>query len=118
VKRKFLGMVAALALLDLAGDATQILTIVFVAQYSSIWLVFVATCVGLIAATAMQTILGKGLGKILTPQRIRYVSIVVFLLLGGFIIVSSLVREVRSVSPTLPGKVPAPVPSFDWGHVL
>ncbi len=90
-KGEFLWMVGALALLDLAGDATQVLTIVFVAQYSAILLVFAATCVGLIAATATQTVLGKGLGKMFTPQRLRYVSIVVFLVLGAFIIISSLI---------------------------
>ena len=86
----FFSMVAALALLDIAGDATEILTIVLVAQYSNPILVFSAVCTGLIAATAFETALGSRLGRMLTPQRIRYVSMIVFLILGTFIIVSSL----------------------------
>ncbi len=84
--KAFLAMVAALVLLDLAGDATEILTIVFVAQYSDALLVFTACCVGLIAATAFETALGNRLGRVLTPSRIRYASMVVFLLLGAYII--------------------------------
>ncbi len=87
----FLRMVATLALLDIAGDATEILTIVLVAQYSDALLVFSATCTGLIAATAMETVLGNRVGRLLTRQRIRYVSIVVFVLIGAFIIVTSVV---------------------------
>ena len=87
--KAFLGMVGALALLDLAGDATQVLTIVFVAHYTDVLLVFVATCVGLIAATALETVLGNRLGKLLNPKRLRFVSVVVFLVLGGFIVVTS-----------------------------
>jgi putative Ca2+/H+ antiporter (TMEM165/GDT1 family) len=89
--KAFFSIVAALALLDIAGDATEVLTIVLVAQYSNALLVFSASCVGLIAATAFETALGNKLGAMLTPKRIRYASMVVFLALGTFIIVSSLV---------------------------
>lgn len=85
----FLTLTASLIVLDLAGDATEILTIVFVAQYASALLVFSAASVGLVAATAFETVLGNRLGKILTPMRIRYVSIFVFLVLGITIILST-----------------------------
>lgn len=85
----FFSIVAALALLDIAGDATEVLTIVLVARYSNPILVFSAACTGLISATAFETALGNRLGRMLTPQRIRYVSTVVFLILGTFIIISS-----------------------------
>jgi len=88
--RSFLFMVAALALLDIAGDATEVLTIVFVAQYSDALLVFAGACTGLIAATAVQTAVGNRLGRTLTPDRLRYVSIAVFLLLGSFILISTI----------------------------
>jgi len=88
--RAFLTMVGALAFLDIAGDATEVLTIVFVAQYSDALLVFSAACAGLITAAAVQTALGSRLGKLLTPTRVRYVSIAVFLLLGSFILISTL----------------------------
>ncbi len=86
----FLGMVATLALLDIAGDATEVLTIVLVAQYSDAPLVFIGACTGLIIATGFETILGNRIGRILTPGRMKYVSMVVFLLLGSFIILSTL----------------------------
>jgi putative Ca2+/H+ antiporter (TMEM165/GDT1 family) len=88
--KAFLLMVGALAFLDLAGDATEVLTIVFVAQYANALLVFSATCVGLIAATAVETALGYRLGRALTPGRIRYASVLVFMVLGSFILVASL----------------------------
>jgi Ca2+/H+ antiporter, TMEM165/GDT1 family len=85
----FLTLTGSLIVLDLAGDATEILTIVFVAQYANALLVFSAACVGLVAATGFETVLGNRLGKILTPRRIRYVSILVFLVLGATIILST-----------------------------
>ncbi|MDA4126538.1 MAG: TMEM165/GDT1 family protein [Thaumarchaeota archaeon] len=85
----FLTLMGSLIVLDLAGDATEILTIVFVAQYASALLVFSAACVGLVAATAVETALGNRLGRILTPSRIRYGSMVVFLVLGVAIILST-----------------------------
>ena len=36
----FLTMVSALVVLDLAGDATELLTVVFVAQFENLLLVF------------------------------------------------------------------------------
>ena len=40
----FLGAVSLLILLDLAGDATEVVTIVFVARYSNAILVFLGSC--------------------------------------------------------------------------
>lgn len=85
--RTFAAMVGTLALLDLAGDATEILIVLFMAQYSDALLVFAGSCVGLVTATAFETALGNRLGRLLTPQRIRYGSIVVFLALGTSIII-------------------------------
>lgn len=82
----FASMVVALALLDLAGDATEVLTIVFVARYADPYLVFAAVCTGLISATAVETTLGSRLGRFLTPRRLRYGSAAVFLVLGFAII--------------------------------
>jgi putative Ca2+/H+ antiporter (TMEM165/GDT1 family) len=88
--RAFFAIVGTLALLDLAGDATEILTIVFVAQYSDVFLVFAGALTGLVIATAVETTLGSRLRTILTPQRLRLVSVTIFLVLGLAIIVSSI----------------------------
>lgn len=85
----FLTLLGSLIVLDLAGDATEILTIIFVAQYENALLVFLAVCVGLVAATAVETALGNRLGRILTPRRIRFGSMLVFLVLGVAIVLST-----------------------------
>lgn len=85
----FLTMAATLALLDLAGDATEVLTIVFVARYADSVLVFTGALTGLIMATALETTLGNSLGRVLTEARLRYLSVAVFLLLGVAIIIFS-----------------------------
>lgn len=87
--RAFLALVAALAILDIAGDATEVLTIVFVAKYSDPLLVFLGASTGLFSAAAIETALGNRLGRVLTPRRLRYVSVAVFLGLGAFIIAFS-----------------------------
>ena len=85
----FLTLVAALALLDIAGDATEVLTIVFAAHYANAPLVFSGALTGLVLATALETALGNRLGRLLTPRRLRYLSAAVFLALGVFILVLS-----------------------------
>jgi len=82
----FLALVASLALLDMAGDATEVLTIVLVAQYANGPLVFSGVLSGLVAATALETALGNRLGQVLTAIRLRYLSVVVFLALGASIL--------------------------------
>jgi len=85
----FLGIVATLILLDLAGDATELITIVFVAQFRDVLLVFAGAVVALVAASALETALGSRLAKFLSAKNIRSLSIVVFLLIGSIIILSS-----------------------------
>jgi putative Ca2+/H+ antiporter (TMEM165/GDT1 family) len=89
--RAFFLMVGALALLDLAGDATEVLTVVFVAQYSSAVLVFASTFAGLVGATAVETTIGNSLGRLLTPVRMKYLSMIIFLVLGSLILIFTLV---------------------------
>lgn len=84
--KAFLAMVGALALLDLAGDATAVLVIVFVARYKDLLFVSTAVLLGLLTATALETALGSRLGRLLTPKRLRIVSAAVFLLLGAGIL--------------------------------
>ena len=79
-------LVLALAALDLAGDATEVLTIVLVSQYDSLPFVFSAVCTGLIAATAVETSLGSRLGALFTPRRLRIGSAAVFIILGVSIV--------------------------------
>jgi putative Ca2+/H+ antiporter (TMEM165/GDT1 family) len=85
--KTFAAMVAGLALLDLAGDATEVLTIVFVARFPNPTFVFSAAIIGLLAATAVETTLGSRLSRLLTPFRMRIGSAAVFLVLGASIII-------------------------------
>jgi len=86
----FLSIVPMLVLLDLAGDATEILIIVFVANLQNVVLVFVGSLVALAAATALETTIGHTLSRILSLQRIKLVSSLVFLTLGIVVIVGML----------------------------
>jgi putative Ca2+/H+ antiporter (TMEM165/GDT1 family) len=86
----FLTIVLTLVLLDLAGDATELLIVVFVAQFQNLLLVFSAAVLALVAASAVETALGHRLGKLLSERRIRFFSIVVFLIIGSVIIASAI----------------------------
>jgi len=85
--RVFVALVVALAALDLAGDATEVLTIVFVAHYGAPLFVFAGVCTGLLSATAVETTLGNRLGRLLTPRRLRIGSAAIFLSLGASIVI-------------------------------
>jgi len=87
----FLGAVSLLILLDLAGDATEVITIVFVARFSNTLLVFLGAVAALVAASALETVLGGRLAKILSPKRLRVFSLIVFLIIGSVIILTTLV---------------------------
>src|SRR5208283_20231 len=67
----FLAIVSALVVLDLAGDATELLTVVFVAQFEILLLVFAAAVVALVAASGVEATLGHQLGRLLTARKIR-----------------------------------------------
>ena len=86
----FLGAVALLILLDLAGDATEVVTIVFVARYSNALLVFLGAVTALVAASALETVVGARLKKVLSPKRLRYFSLIVFLIIGTIIILTTI----------------------------
>jgi len=86
----FINAVFLLILLDLAGDATEVLTILFVARFQNTLLVFVGAVAALIAATAVETMIGNRLSKILTSKRIRIFSLCVFLTIGSAAILTAL----------------------------
>jgi len=86
----FLSIVLALATLDLAGDATELLLIVYVARFGNLLLIILAGSLSLIAATAVVTTLGSTLGRILTPRKMRSVSVAIFALIGTYVLATSL----------------------------
>jgi Ca2+/H+ antiporter, TMEM165/GDT1 family len=85
----FLGIIASLIVLDLAGDATELVIVVFVAQFKDALLVFIGAVVALVAASALETVLGSSLARFLSAKNVRYLSIAVFLVIGSVIILSS-----------------------------
>jgi Ca2+/H+ antiporter, TMEM165/GDT1 family len=87
----FLPAVVTLILLDLAGDATELLTIVLLARFEDALVVFAGAVIGLVAAVAVETALGNRLGRVLSPKRIKYLSIAVFTIIGVTVIVTTLV---------------------------
>ena len=88
----FLSAVGLLVLLDLAGDATEVLTILFVARFGDAVLVFIGAVLALIAATAVETMIGNRLSKLLSKNRIRTLSLIVFLTFGTTAILSALLH--------------------------
>jgi putative Ca2+/H+ antiporter (TMEM165/GDT1 family) len=86
----FLGAVSLLVLLDLAGDATEVLTIVYVARFSDVLLVFVGAVTALVSASALETFLGGRLARILPTGNIRKISLVIFLIIGTLVIVTTI----------------------------
>jgi Ca2+/H+ antiporter, TMEM165/GDT1 family len=86
----FLGAVSLLIILDLAGDATEVLTIVLVARFSNALLVFLGAVLALVAASGVETILGSRLKRYLSPKRLRILSLAVFLVIGSFVIATTL----------------------------
>ena len=88
--KEFVAVLLALILLDLAGDATEILTIVLVAQYRDPMFVFSGVVTGLVAATAVESTLGSRLGRLFTPRRVRLGSAAIFLALGMAIVLYTL----------------------------
>jgi Ca2+/H+ antiporter, TMEM165/GDT1 family len=86
----FIPVVLTLIALDLAGDATELVTIVLLARFEDVLVVFSGAVIGLVAAVAVETALGNRLGKVLSPQRIKYLSIIVFLIIGTVVIATTL----------------------------
>ncbi len=85
----FLGILGSLIVLDLAGDATELLTVVFVAQFQDALLVFAGAVTALVAASALETALGVRLGKLLSAKNVRRLSVVIFIIIGSVIILTS-----------------------------
>jgi len=85
----FLAVVSMLALLDLAGDATEVLIIVFVAHFKNVVLVFVSALIGLIAANALETAVGNRLRNHLSLKKLRLFSLLVFTTIGTAIIITT-----------------------------
>jgi Ca2+/H+ antiporter, TMEM165/GDT1 family len=86
----FIPAVLTLIALDIAGDATELVTIVLLARFDDALVVFLGAVIGLVAAVAVETALGNRLGRILSPQRIKYLSIVIFLAIGLIVIVTTI----------------------------
>jgi len=86
----FFAALVSLIALDLAGDATELLTVVLLARFDDVVVVFSGAVIGLVGATAVETLLGNRLGRVLSPKRIRYLSVAVFAVIGTTVIVTSL----------------------------
>ena len=88
--RFFLGIISMLVVLDLAGDATEVLTVVFVARYQNLLLVFISCVVALTSASLVETIIGNRLGKLFSIDKIRIFSLIVFLMIGSVVVATTL----------------------------
>ncbi len=87
----FFTIISMLVVLDLAGDATEVLTIVFVARFQDALLVFVSCVIALSAASAVETLIGNRLGKLFSFEKIRLFSLLIFVIIGTIVIVTTIV---------------------------
>lgn len=90
--RIFLPAVLTLVLLDLAGDATELLTIVLLARFQDALVVFAGAVAGLVAAVGVETALGSRLGRLLSPRRLKYLTVGVFLVIGTTVILTTVLE--------------------------
>ena len=86
----FFPAVLTLVALDLAGDATELVTVVLLARFEDALVVFLGAVAGLVAAVAVETALGNSLGRVLSRRRIKYLSIIVFIVIGTTVIATTL----------------------------
>lgn len=86
----FAPAVATLVILDLAGDGTELVTVVLLARFQDALLVFAGAVSGLVAAVAVETALGNRLAAVLSPRRVRAFSVAVFVLIGAAVIATTL----------------------------
>lgn len=85
----FLPAVATLILLDLAGDATELVTVVLLARFQDALVVFAGAVAGLLGAVAVETALGSALAKVLSPRRVKALSVLVFVVIGTAVIATT-----------------------------
>jgi len=69
------------------GDKTQLAVISCVSRYRSPWVVFAASALALVLATAVGTIVGSFLPAVLGERTIRLVSGGLFILFGFLILI-------------------------------
>lgn len=86
----FIPAVLTLIALDLAGDATELVTIVLLAHFNDALVVFSGAVVGLVGAVAVETALGNRLGRFLSRRRIKYLSIAIFTIIGVTVIATTI----------------------------
>lgn len=81
--------ILTLVLLDLAGDGTELVTIVLLARFQDALVVYAGAVIGLVGAVAVETTLGNRLARVISPSRLRYLSIAVFLAIGTAVIATT-----------------------------
>ena len=82
--------ILTLVLLDLAGDGTELVTIVLLARFQDALVVYAGAVIGLVGAVAVETTLGNRLARVISPSRLRYLSIAVFLVIGTAVIATTI----------------------------
>jgi putative Ca2+/H+ antiporter (TMEM165/GDT1 family) len=71
------------------GDKTQLATLSFASSGSSRWSVFVGSALALVATSALAVLAGEALTRVISPQLLRRLAGVAFVLIGGWVLWSS-----------------------------
>jgi putative Ca2+/H+ antiporter (TMEM165/GDT1 family) len=86
----FFGALSLLIVLDLAGDSTEVLTIVYVAKFANALLVFLGAVLALVSASALETFLGGKLGKVISTSKVKRLSLIVFVIIGTVVLLTTI----------------------------
>jgi putative Ca2+/H+ antiporter (TMEM165/GDT1 family) len=71
------------------GDKTQLATLSFASSGSSRWSVFLGSALALVATSALAVLAGEALTRVISPQLLRRLAGVAFVLIGGWVLWSS-----------------------------
>jgi putative Ca2+/H+ antiporter (TMEM165/GDT1 family) len=86
---KLVGTTFAAVFIAELGDKTQLATLSFASSGSSRWAVFLGSALALVATSALAVVAGEALTRVISPQLLKRLAGVAFVVIGGWVLWSS-----------------------------
>jgi putative Ca2+/H+ antiporter (TMEM165/GDT1 family) len=86
---KLVGTTFAAVFIAELGDKTQLATLSFASSGSSRWAVFLGSALALVATSALAVVAGEALTRVISPQLLKRLAGVSFVVIGGWVLWSS-----------------------------